>query len=259
MTISLISKNLNKLKEFRMKGIILAGGMGTRLKPLTDIDNKHLLPVYDRRMIEYPLQTLVDLGVKDVILITGGNRPGMFLELLKNGKNHGVSRLYYTYQEGSGGIADALKLAEPFMTRKEKCIVILGDNYFEGNMKAQYKQWKRGNSAGACVLLKEVDKPWDFGVAEVESEKVVSLEEKPTEPKSNLAVLGFYMFDHKLWDYIDKINPSGRGELEITDVLKFYMEDDDLSYTMYKDYWSDMGTFESRGEVAGRIFKKETE
>ena len=139
----------------------------------------------------------------------------MFLELLKNGKNHGVSRLYYTYQEGSGGIADALKLAEPFMTRKEKCIVILGDNYFEGNMKAQYKQWKRGNS--------------------------------------------FYMFDHKLWDYIDKINPSGRGELEITDVLKFYMEDDDLSYTMYKDYWSDMGTFESRGEVAGRIFKKETE
>ena len=240
-----------------MKGIILAGGMGTRLKPLTEIDNKHLLPVYDRRMIEYPLKTLVDLGIKDIILITGGNRPGMFLELLKNGKSHGISRLYYTYQEGSGGIADALKLAEPFMTRKEKCVVILGDNYFEGDMSKQYRHWKRSANNGSCVLLKEVEKPWDFGVAEVEDGKVVSLEEKPTNPKSNLAVLGFYMFDHKLWDYINKISPSGRGELEITDVLKFYMNSDDLSYTIYEDFWSDMGTFESRGEVASRIFKKE--
>ncbi len=240
-----------------MKGIILAGGMGTRLKPLTEIDNKHLLPVYDRRMIEYPLKTLVDLGVKDIILITGGNRPGMFLELLKNGKSHGISRLYYTYQEGSGGIADALKLAEPFMTRKEKCVVILGDNYFEGDMGKQYRYWKRSANNGSCVLLKEVEKPWDFGVAEVEDGKVVSLEEKPTNPKSNLAVLGFYMFDHKLWDYINKISPSDRGELEITDVLKFYMNSDDLSYTIYEDFWSDMGTFESRGEVANRIFEKE--
>ena len=257
MIISQISKNLKRLKELKLKGIILAGGMGTRLKPLTEIDNKHLLPVYDRRMIEYPLKTLVDLGIKDIILITGGNRPGMFLELLKNGKAHGISRLYYTYQEGSGGIADALKLAEPFMTRKEKCVVILGDNYFEGDMGKQYRHWKRNSNNGSCVLLKEVESPYEFGVAEVEDGKVVSLEEKPSDPKSNLAVLGFYMFDHKLWDYINKISPSDRGELEITDVLKFYMNSDDLSYTIYEDYWSDMGTFESRGAVASRIFEKE--
>ena len=242
-----------------MKGIILAGGTGTRLKPLTDIDNKHLLPVYDRRMIEYPLQTLVDLGIRDIILITGGHRPGTFLELLKNGKNHGVSRLYYTYQEGSGGIADALKLAEPFMNKGEKCVVILGDNYFEGNMEKQYQHWISEGENGACVLLKKVDKPWDFGVAEVENMKVVTLEEKPQDPKSDLAVLGFYMFDHKLWNYIDRISPSNRGELEITDVLEFYMKNNDLCYTMYENYWSDMGTFESRGEVANRIFEKETE
>tara|TARA_R110000851_G_scaffold54271_1_gene128221 strand:- start:2077 stop:2808 length:732 start_codon:yes stop_codon:yes gene_type:complete len=242
-----------------MKGIILAGGTGTRLKPLTDIDNKHLLPVYDRRMIEYPLQTLVDLGIRDIILITGGRRPGTFLELLKNGKNHGVSRLYYTYQEGSGGIADALKLAEPFMNKGEKCVVILGDNYFEGNMEKQYQHWISEGENGACVLLKKVDKPWDFGVAEVENMKVVTLEEKPQDPKSDLAVLGFYMFDHKLWNYIDRISPSNRGELEITDVLEFYMKNNDLCYTMYENYWSDMGTFESRGEVANRIFEKETE
>ena len=184
-----------------MKGIILAGGMGTRLKPLTEIDNKHLLPVYDRRMIEYPLQTLVNLGIKDIILITGGNRPGMFLELLKNGKSHGVSRLYYTYQEGSGGIADALKLAEPFMTRKEKCVVILGDNYFEGDMSKQYKHWKRTTDNGSCVLLKEVEKPWDFGVAAVENGKVVSLEEKPVNPNETFSNRRFWYGWNRLQKY----------------------------------------------------------
>ena len=242
-----------------MKGIILAGGVGSRLRPLTEIDNKHLLPVYNRRMIEYPMQTLVNLGIKDIILITGGQRPGTFLELLKNGKHHGVSRLYYTYQEGSGGIADALKLASPFMTRKEKCVVILGDNYFEGGIRKQYRHWKSSTDVGSCVLLKEVEQPWHFGVAEVESGNVISMEEKPNNPKSNLAILGFYMFDHKLWQYIDKISPSERGELEITDVLRFYMENNDLSYTLYEDYWSDMGTFESRASVANRIFERERE
>jgi glucose-1-phosphate thymidylyltransferase len=211
-------------------------------------------------MIEYPLKTLVNLGIKDIILITGGQRPGTFLELLKNGKQHGVSRLYYTYQEGSGGIADALKLASPFMTRKEKCVVILGDNYFEGTgIKKQFNRWKSGSGIGSCVMLKEVEQPWHFGVAEVEDKRVVSIEEKPDDPKSNLAILGLYMFDYKLWEYINKISPSQRGELEITDVLKFYMEDNDLSYTVYNDFWSDMGTFESRAAVSNRIFENEME
>ena len=170
-----------------MKGIILAGGMGSRLAPLTQNDNKHLLPVYKKRMVEYPIQTLVDAGIQDIILITGGKRPGAFLELLKNGREVGASKLYYSYQEGAGGIAAALKLAKPFIDDDESCVVVLGDNYFEDGLAKQISTW---DGCGARVFLKEVDSPWRFGVAEVKEGRIISLEEKPSDPKSNLAVLG---------------------------------------------------------------------
>lgn len=234
-----------------MKGIILAGGMGTRLAPLTQNDNKHLLPVFQRRMIEYPVKTLVDAGVTDIILITGGKRPGAFLELLKNGKELGIDRLFYTYQEGSGGIAAALKLAEPFMEPFESCVVVLGDNYFEDGISSQLNSW---DQTGSHCFLKPVDYPWDYGVAEVDdTDRIISLEEKPSNPKSNLAVLGAYCFDYNVWGGLDSIEPSARGELEITDVLESYMKIGDLTYSTYSGYWKDMGSFESWMEVSKRV------
>jgi len=237
-----------------MKGIVLAGGMGSRLSPLTQNDNKHLLPVYNRRMVEYPIQTLVDAGINDIILITGGKRPGAFLELLKNGLDVGVSRIYYTYQQGSGGIAAALKLAEPFLELGEPCIVVLGDNYFEDGLSNQIASW---NGHGSHVFLKEVDCPWVFGIAEVEEgERISSIEEKPKSPKSNLAILGAYAFDYNVWKYLDLVTPSHRGELEITDVLTYYMERDELTFSMYEGYWSDMGSFDSWMEVSKRVAER---
>ena len=233
-----------------MKGIVLAGGLGTRLYPLTRNDNKHLLPVYDKRMVELPLATLVDGGIKDIILITGGHSPGKFLEIFKNGRSVGARRLYYTYQEGEGGIADALKLARPFMRPKESCVVILGDNYFECGIREHYRSWDK---RGAHVFLKKVDSPWSYGIAEIEDEKVVGIEEKPKQPKSNLAIVGCYMFDHTLWSKLEKIELSKRNELEITEVLKLYMRDLDLTYSFYDGYWQDMGTFENWMDVSRRL------
>ena len=233
-----------------MKGIVLAGGLGTRLYPLTRNDNKHLLPVYDKRMVELPLVTLVEGGIKDIILITGGHRPGKFLEIFKNGKGIGADRLYYTYQDGEGGIADALKMARTFMRPKEPCVVILGDNYFENGICHDFRQW---NKKGAHVLLKKVDSPWSYGIAEIEGENVVGIEEKPTSPKSNLAIVGCYMFDHTLWSKLEQVEPSKRNELEITEVLKLYMRAQDLTYSFYDGYWQDMGTFENWMEVSRRL------
>jgi glucose-1-phosphate thymidylyltransferase len=238
-----------------MKGIILAGGTGKRMRPLTLIDNKHLLPVYNKRMIEYPLATLVSAGIDDIILITGGQRAGDFLELLKTGQAYGVKRLYYTYQEGSGGIADALKMAEPFLGRYEPCVVILGDNYFEDGVKAQLRTWMDIGMKGAGILLKQTPNPWEFGIAEVVDGKVISLEEKPANPKSDLAVLGCYFFDSSVWNFVNQVEPSARGELEITDVLRFYMDSGNLHPHTYEGYWSDMGSFESWTTVSQRVTK----
>lgn len=236
-----------------MKGIVLAGGMGTRLSPLTRNDNKHLLPVYDKRMVELPLLSLVTAGIKDIILITGGRNPGKFLEIFKNGKSLGARRLYYTYQEGEGGIADALKMAQPFMRPREPCVVILGDNYFEEGIRNQYRSWDK---KGAHVFLKKVDTPWSYGIAEIQKEKVASIEEKPENPKSDLAIVGCYMFDHTLWEKLESVKPSKRGELEITDVLECYMKEKSLGFSFYEGYWQDMGTFENWMEVSKRIARK---
>lgn len=242
-----------RVGEAAMKGVVLAGGMGTRMLPLTQEDNKHLLPVYKRRMVEYPLLTLVDAGITDIVLVTGGKRPGAFLELLRNGKGLGIDRLNYAYQEGSGGIADALKLASNYIPFGEPCTVILGDNYFEDGILGGVSEWaKRGR--GAHVFLKETDRPWDFGIAEVDFRVgVISIEEKPIDPKSNMAILGVYIFDYSVWERIKEVKPSSRGELEITDLLKFYMNTAELSYSLYSGFWSDMGSFESWSEVSARI------
>jgi len=233
-----------------MKGIVLAGGTGKRMLPLTELDNKHLLPVYNKRMIEYPIQSLLDVGVEDIILITGGNRPGTFLELFKNGRKHGIKRLYYTYQEGSGGIAHALSLAEPFIEDGEECLVILGDNYFEQGIGCILKD---RFPTGARCILQETQRPWDFGIAKFEGQEIVSVEEKPQGQQTGMAILGCYLFDYTVWSMLSQVSPSARGELEITDVLKIYMEEGVLDWCEYTGFWSDMGTFESWAEVSKRV------
>ena len=204
-----------------MKGIVLAGGTGSRLFPLTKITNKHLLPIYDRPMIYYPIQTLVDAGIQDIMVVTGGRNSGDFLRLLANGKQFGLKHINYTYQEGEGGIADALALAEHFADGQKIC-VMLGDNIIEGSIRAAADQF-RGQAAGAHILLKEVPDAERFGVAEVEGGRILAIEEKPRRPKSNYAVTGIYMYDATVFDKINTLVPSGRGELEITDVNNAYI------------------------------------
>lgn len=231
-----------------MKGVILAGGMGKRMLPLTKEDNKHYLPVFNQRMVEIPLRTLVTAGVKDIILVTGGNRPGQFLELLRNGKDYGLNRLYYTYQEGSGGIADALSLARPFVGDNEDIVVILGDNYFEHGIKIPE------HKAGCHLFLQQTLTPWDFGIVELnQSKQIIGIEEKPKIPKSDLAATGCYIFDSNVWTAIDSIAPSSRGELEVTDVIRWYLPS--VTYTEYTAYWSDMGTFDNWNMVSRRVAK----
>ncbi len=226
-----------------MKGVILAGGLGTRLHPLTKITNKHLLPIYDRPMIYYPLDALVKAGITDILLVTGGNNAGDFLRLLGNGKEFGLRHLNYTYQEGEGGIAEALSLAEYF-AEGEPVAVILGDNIIEKNIKNAVQSFKK-QGEGAKILLKEVEDPWRFGVAELEGDKVVNIVEKPTKPKSNLIVTGIYMYDTTVFDYIKKLKPSERGELEITDVNNLFIERGNMTYEILDGWWTDAGTFES--------------
>src|SRR5665811_101944 len=176
-----------------MKGVVLAGGTGSRLFPLTKITNKHLLPIYDRPMIYYPIQTLVDAGIRDIMIVTGGRNSGDFLRLLANGKQFGLKHINYTYQEGEGGIADALALAEHFADGQKICVV-LGDNIIEGSILAAADRF-RAQSEGAHILLKEVPDAERFGVAEISGDRIAGIEEKPQKPKSNLAVTGFYMYD----------------------------------------------------------------
>lgn len=226
-----------------MKGIILAGGLGSRLRPLTLVTNKHLLPVYDRPMIYYPIQALLNAGVNEIMIVTGGEHAGDFLKLLKNGKQLGVRHLAYAYQEGEGGIADALKLAEDFADNDKIC-VILGDNIIEGNIrKAAGEFFTQGS--GAKILLKEVPDPQRFGVATLDGDKVVQIVEKPEKPASNLAVTGIYFYDNDVFEICKTLKPSGRGELEITDVNNHYLKRGDLTYDVLAGWWTDAGTFES--------------
>lgn len=226
-----------------MKGVILAGGLGKRLLPLTRITNKHLLPVYDRPMIYYPLQTLVDAGIEDIMIVTGGQHAGEFLRLLGNGREFGLRHLNYTYQEGEGGIAAALALAEHFAGGGKIC-VILGDNVIERSIRKGVENFSR-QQRGARIFLKEVDDAWRFGVAEVHEDRVVSIEEKPARPRSRLAVTGIYMYDAQVFDVIRSLKPSQRGELEITDVNNWYLARGELQYEMLEGWWTDAGTFES--------------
>jgi glucose-1-phosphate thymidylyltransferase len=226
-----------------MKGVVLAGGKGSRLYPLTKITNKHLLPVYDKPMIYYPIQTLVDAGVRDILVVTGGGNAGDFLRLLANGKEFGLTHLNFTYQEGEGGIADALGLAQHFAEGERICVV-LGDNILEKPIKEAVDAFRK-QERGARILLKEVTDAERFGVAEMDGDKIVGIEEKPEKPKSNYAVTGIYMYDETVWDKIKTLVPSGRGELEITDVNNAYIAEGAMEYSYIDGWWTDAGTFDS--------------
>ncbi|MBP7937413.1 MAG: NTP transferase domain-containing protein [Phycisphaerae bacterium] len=226
-----------------MKGVILAGGLGTRLMPLTRVTNKHLLPVYNRPMIHYPIECLVNAGIRDIMVVTGGDSAGDFLKLLGNGSDFGLEDIHYTYQKGEGGIADALRLAEHFADG-DKIVVVLGDNIIEKSIRKAVGDFFT-QRRGAKILLKQVEDPERFGVAEIKGNSVVSIEEKPSNPKSNYAVIGIYMFDAQVFEIIKTLKPSGRGELEITDVNNAYIAQGTMTYEILDGWWTDAGTFDS--------------
>jgi glucose-1-phosphate thymidylyltransferase len=237
-----------------MKGVILAGGAGTRLTPLTEITNKHLLPIYDKPMIYYPIETLVRAGIRDIMIVTGGNSAGDFLRLLGNGASFGLKDLYYTYQRGEGGIAEALSLTEHFADG-EKIIVVLGDNVIEDDISPYVKHYE-SQAKGARIFLKEVYDPERFGVPVLEGKKIIKIEEKPKRPMSRYAVTGLYMYDAKAFEFIKKLKPSERGELEISDVNNFYIQDGSLEYDVLKGYWTDAGTFHSLFHASTLVAQK---
>ena len=226
-----------------MKGVVLAGGLGSRLKPLTKVTNKHLLPVYNQPMIYYPIQTLINAGIDDIMIVTGGNSAGDFLKLLGNGKDFSLKHINYTYQEGEGGIADALSLVEHFADDESVCVV-LGDNIIEGNIRKSKEDYER-QGKGAKILLKKVHDPNRFGVPELNGEKVLQIEEKPKNPKSEYAVIGIYFYDPTVFSIIKTLKPSNRGELEITDVNNHYINRGEMSWNELESWWTDAGTFES--------------
>lgn len=226
-----------------MKGVVLAGGTGSRLFPITRVTNKHLLPVFDKPMVYYPIQTLVNAGITEILLVTGGKNAGDFLRLLGNGKDFGLKHLNYTYQEGEGGIAEALGLAEHFADGEPICVV-LGDNIIENNIRDAVQNFKQ-QKQGAKILLKEVPDAERFGVAEIRGNDVIGIEEKPKGPRSNYAVIGVYLYDATVFQKIHRLKPSGRGELEITDVNNFYIQEGTLTYEVLDGWWTDAGTFES--------------
>jgi glucose-1-phosphate thymidylyltransferase len=222
-----------------MKGVILAGGLGTRLHPLTRITNKHLLPVYDKPMIYYPIEMLMKAGITDIMVVTGGNNSGDFLRLLGNGKDFGLKRMHYGYQEGEGGIADALRAAQEFVGC-DKMVVVLGDNIIQGNIveaAADFAKQKKG----AKIILKEVDNPKEYGVVELKKNNVTRIIEKPKDPPSNLAVIGIYFYPPSVFDIIKVLKPSKRGELEITDVNNAYIRKKQMTYAVLDGWWMDAG------------------
>jgi glucose-1-phosphate thymidylyltransferase len=226
-----------------MKGVILAGGLGSRLFPLTKITNKHLLPVHNEPMVYYPIRALINAGIDDIMIVTGGNSAGDFLKLLGNGKEFGLKHLNYTYQEGEGGIADALSLVEHFADEEPICVV-LGDNIIEKNIRDAADEYRKQGS-GAKIMLKKVPDPQRFGVPELDGDKVLNIVEKPSEPKSDFAVIGIYFYDRTVFDVIKTLVPSGRGELEITDVNNHYINRGDMTWNELDGWWTDAGTFES--------------
>ncbi len=226
-----------------MKGVVLAGGLGTRLYPLTKVTNKHLLPVYNKPMIYYPIETLVEGGITDILLVTGGNSAGDFLKLIGNGKEFGLKHINYTYQEGEGGIAEALGLAEHFADG-DLITVVLGDNIIEGSIRKAIDDFKKQRE-GAKIFLKPVDDPERFGVAVLNGEKVMRIDEKPKKPESRYAVIGIYMYDAAVFNIIKTLKPSGRGELEITDVNNAYIQRGNMTYEILDGWWTDAGTFPS--------------
>jgi glucose-1-phosphate thymidylyltransferase len=236
-----------------MKGVVLAGGLGSRLYPLTKVTNKHLLPVYNEPMIYYPVRILVNAGIDEILIVTGGNNAGDFLRLLENGKDFGLKHINYAYQQGEGGIAAALSLAEHFADR-DKIAVVLGDNIIEGNIKQAAEKF-RAQKDGARILLKEVPDPQRFGVPVFEGKKIIRIEEKPVKPASHYAVIGIYMYDYRVFEFIQSLKPSERGELEITDVNNFYIREDNMQWDVLEGWWSDAGTFESL-QSAGQMVAK---
>jgi glucose-1-phosphate thymidylyltransferase len=226
-----------------MKGVVLAGGLGSRLHPLTKITNKHLLPVYNEPMVYYPIRKLVEAGIRDIQLVTGGQNAGDFLRLLGNGEEFGLRQFNYAYQVGEGGIAAALRLAEPFADGSPLC-VILGDNIIESSIAPIADAYRR-KGRGAHIVLKEVSDPQRFGVPVFDNGRIVRIEEKPKNPASQYAVIGIYFYDSTVFERIAKLVPSGRGELEITDLNNSYLEDGLLHYSILEGWWTDAGTFES--------------
>ncbi len=237
-----------------MKGVVLAGGTGSRLHPLTRVTNKHLLPVYDKPMIYYPLQTLVEAGIHDILIVTGGNSAGEFLRLLRNGKDFGLQQLNFAYQEGEGGIADALRLAEYF-ARGEKVCVMLGDNIIEGNIRKAKEKFEK-QERGAMILLKEVPDPERFGVPVFDDGRIVRIEEKPEVPQSPYAVIGIYFYDWTVFNRIRTLKPSGRREYEITDVNNSYLAETQLAYEILGGWWTDAGTFDSLWRASNLVREK---
>jgi len=236
-----------------VKGVVLAGGMGTRLDPLTRVTNKHLLPVFDRPMIHYPLLTLIDAGITEILIVTGGESAGDFLKLLGNGSELGLKHINYTYQKGHGGIAEALSLARHFAD-DDDIVVILGDNIFEhgiGDAVARFGE----QGGGARIFLKEVPDPHRFGVPMIEGDRITRILEKPADPPSSYAVTGIYMYDSNVFTFIDSLSPSARGELEITDVNNAYIEKGRMYYETLEGWWTDAGTFESLFH-AGHLVRK---
>jgi len=231
-----------------MKGVILAGGEGTRLQPATIVVNKHLLPIYDQPMIYYPIQTLVKAGCTDILIVTGGKNPGEFLRLLRNGQDFGLNSILYAYQDSSNGIAGALKLAKSFVGQ-DKFFLILGDNVLFTDLAPHVEIFKQEPVGTAKVFLKSIPNPVSFGVAEIEDGRVTNIVEKPKEPKTDLAVIGVYMYDHTVFDIIADLQPSKRGELEITDVNKAYIQRQALTYAHLDSEWLDTGTFASLHEA----------
>ena len=233
----------DEFTEALMKGVVLAGGTGSRLHPLTKITNKHLLPVFDKPMIYYPIQTLVAAGIEEILIVTGGKNSGDFLRLLANGKEFGLRHLNYTYQEGEGGIADALSLAEHFADGDRICVV-LGDNIVEKSIRHAVEEFA-SQPRGAKILLKEVPDAERFGVAEINGGRILGIEEKPKNPKSNYAVTGIYLYDETVFDKVKTLVPSDRNELEITDVNNAYIREGTMTFSFLDGWWTDAGTFES--------------
>jgi glucose-1-phosphate thymidylyltransferase len=242
------------MTEAGMKGIVLAGGTGSRLYPLTRVTNKHLLPVYDKPMIYYPLQTLVDAGINDILIVTGGNNAGDFLRLLRNGKDFGLRQLSFAYQEGEAGIADALRLAEPFAAGESVCVV-LGDNIIESSIRQAKEKFEK-QERGAKILLKEVPDPERFGVPAFENGNIVRIDEKPRVPASTYAVIGIYFYDSTVFRRISSLRPSDREEYEITDVNNSYLIEGPLTHDVIDGWWTDAGTFDSLWRASNLVREK---